>query len=149
TSGRIFVDLMELALTSPDVLACCGGTLKDWFLFLGSFHSLVVHFPIALVCLVPVLELYAWKRRDTALAEPIRFVLKLALLASLLAPLPGWMLATADGYAGALVESHMLAGILVPVFCAFALIFNRNTLKLFYGLTLVLAVVAVSLAGFL
>lgn len=134
---------------APFFLMPASDAQRDWFLFLGSFHSLVVHFPIALVYLALVLEIYAGRRRDVAVRETMGFILLLVLISSLVAPLFGWMLARAEDYSGRLVESHMWAGGAVPILCALALVFHRANLRVLYLSVLTLAVGAVTAAGFL
>ena len=78
--------------------------------FLGRFHPLVVHVPIGLLVLVPVLELAgAFGRRDD-LRTAAGFVLNLAVAAALAAALDGWLLARSGGYSGPLVVRHLWCG---------------------------------------
>jgi uncharacterized membrane protein len=81
----------------------------DWQQFLGRFHPLVVHLPIGLLVLVPVLELAGEKR--PALREAAQFVLSLSFFACLLSVLLGFLLAYGGGSAGAGVTRHMWGGI--------------------------------------
>jgi len=48
----IFIVLVLLVLLPPD-----GNERAEWAQFIGRFHPLAVHFPIALVLLAPILEL--------------------------------------------------------------------------------------------
>ena len=54
--------------------------------FIGHFHPLVVHFPIALILLLPVLELAARRPQWEFLRPAAGFVLTLAMLAAFVAP---------------------------------------------------------------
>src|SRR5580704_1837800 len=88
-----------------------GAERGDFSQFVGRFHPLVVHFPIALVLLVLVVEcvgLFQWGKSINASAG---FVLALATVSALAAALLGWMLGRNGGYEGGLVTRHMWGGI--------------------------------------
>jgi uncharacterized membrane protein len=78
--------------------------------FVGRFHPLVVHLPIALLLLVPLLECAGCVRRWNYLRESAAFVLNLSAISVLLAAALGWLLAWSGGYEGKLVTSHMWGG---------------------------------------
>jgi uncharacterized membrane protein len=78
--------------------------------FVGRFHPLVVHIPIALLLLVPVLEGAGSVRRWNYLGQSAGFVLTLSAISVLLAAMLGWLLAWSGGYEGKLVTSHMWGG---------------------------------------
>ncbi|HVW21541.1 MAG TPA: c-type cytochrome domain-containing protein [Opitutaceae bacterium] len=89
--------------------------------FLGRFHPLVVHLPIGLVLLVPVLELAgAWGRR-AELRGAAALVLALAALTALAAAGDGWLLAWSGAYSGPLVERHLRGGLIFAGLCLAAL----------------------------
>jgi uncharacterized membrane protein/mono/diheme cytochrome c family protein len=85
--------------------------------FFGRFHPVLVHLPIALILLVPVLEIAARFPRWAALRAAAGFVLVLATLAALVAAFDGWLLARTGGQASALVIRHMWAGIALSPVC--------------------------------
>jgi uncharacterized membrane protein len=85
--------------------------------FIGRFHPLVVHLPIALIFLVPVLELAGAAVPRAHLRATTGFVLWLATIAALGAALDGWLLAWSGGYRGALVTRHMWGGIALAALC--------------------------------
>jgi uncharacterized membrane protein len=85
--------------------------------FLGRFHPILVHLPIGLLVLVPVLELAgAFGRRDD-LRSAAGFVLNVAAAGALVAALDGWLLAQHGGYSGALVIRHMWSGVALAALC--------------------------------
>jgi hypothetical protein len=61
--------------------------------FLGRFHTLTVHLPIAFVLLAPLLELAGRSRRFPDLRASVDFVWALATVSSVGAAILGWCLA--------------------------------------------------------
>ncbi len=85
----------------------------DWEQFLGRFHPLVVHIPIGLIVLVPVLEIAGTIR--PALREAAGFVLGLGFVSCLGALILGYLLAYGSGDAGASLTRHMWGGITLTI----------------------------------
>ena len=79
--------------------------------FLGRFHPLAVHLPIALLLLVPLLECVALVRDRQHLRKSAEFVLGLATVAAIASAWLGWLLAWSGGYEGSLVTRHMWGGV--------------------------------------
>jgi mono/diheme cytochrome c family protein len=96
-------------LLLPFVFRLDGKTHADWQQFLGRFHPTVVHLPIGLILLVPLLELAG--RYRPALLEAAMFILSLSVLSCLLALTLGYLLAYGSGDAGAGVARHMWGAI--------------------------------------
>ena len=90
-----------------------GKTHADWLQFLGRFHPLVVHLPIGLILLVPLLELAG--RVRPALLEAAMFVLSLSVFSCLLALTLGYLLAYGSGEEGGGVSRHMWGGIALTI----------------------------------
>src|SRR5688500_4171414 len=84
--------------------AAHGGSLR----LLGRLHPLLVHFPLSLLLLVPVLEIAG--RHRPALREAAGFVLALTMVGAVAAVLAGAALARADGHEGELVTDHLWGG---------------------------------------
>jgi uncharacterized membrane protein len=78
--------------------------------FVGRFHPLIVHLPIAFLLLVPLLEWAGWVPRWSRVREAAEFVLMLATVSVFVAAFLGWLLAWSGGYEGKLVTSHMWGG---------------------------------------
>jgi uncharacterized membrane protein len=85
--------------------------------FVGRFHPILVHLPIGLLVLVPLLELAGGFGRRDDLRSAAGFVLGLATAGALLAALDGWLLAWSGGYGGPLVLSHMWSGVELASLC--------------------------------
>ncbi len=94
-----------------------GNERAEWLQFIGRFHPLAVHFPIALVLLVPVLELAGRSTRFSYLRLSASFILGLATLGATAAAILGWCLGRSGGYSGPLITQHMWGGILLTLTC--------------------------------
>src|SRR2546430_3190094 len=112
TLAPILIVLLLAAFFPPD-----GNERAAWAQFIGRFHPLVVHFPIALFLLVPILELAGLNQRFAYLRLSVGFVLGLAMLGATVAAILGWCLARSGGYSGPLVTQHMWGGISLATVC--------------------------------
>lgn len=112
--------LFSAALLSlPWMFKLDGKQHSDWQQFLGRFHPSVVHLPIGLILLVPLLEVAGLVR--PALREAAAFVLNLSVFACLSAVALGYLLAYGGGESGTGVVRHMWGGLALTVgvlFCA-------------------------------
>jgi uncharacterized membrane protein len=124
----------------------------NWAQFIGRFHLLTVHFPIALILIVPVLEWAGRKPRFLYLRSSVDFLLALAMLSSLAAATLGWCLARSGGYSGRLVTQHMWGGVSVAAACWLCWMlrgyFRGPRFDLIYTLALLAAVGIVSWTGY-
>jgi uncharacterized membrane protein len=113
--------------------------------FLGRFHPILVHLPIGLLVIVPLMEILGASQRFRALREAAGFVLLIAAIASVLAAADGWLLARFGGYGGKGVIHHMWGGIalsfvmLVAAATRHELSNRRWALGWFYPIVLVAA----------
>ncbi len=99
--------LLFLVLYSPPD----GLQRGEWSQFLGRFHPIAVHLPIALLLLVPLLEFAALFHELGYLRQAAEFVLGLATAAAIASAWLGWLLAWSGGYEGSLVTRHMWGGL--------------------------------------
>jgi hypothetical protein len=100
-------------LSLPFFVRLNGKPHADWEQFLGRFHVLVIHLPIALILLVPVLEIAGAFR--ATLREAAAFVLALAVAAALGSVVLGFLLAYGSGETGATVTRHMWGAIVLSI----------------------------------
>jgi uncharacterized membrane protein len=117
----IVIALLLVIFLPPD-----GVDRAEWLQFIGRFHPLVVHFPIALFLLVPILELAGFSDRFSYLRPSAEFVLGIATISATVAVILGWCLARSGGYSGPLMQQHMWGGILLAL-TAWACWFQRST----------------------
>jgi uncharacterized membrane protein/mono/diheme cytochrome c family protein len=113
---RTWLAALALSLTLvllPWLVKFDGKSHAQWEQFLGRFHPLVVHLPIGLLVLVPVLEV-AGKSRP-ALRESAGFVLGIGFAGCLIALSLGFLLAHGGGSAGPGVVRHMWGGIALNI----------------------------------
>src|SRR5579859_493230 len=111
--------------------------------FVGRFHPLVVHLPIALLLLVPLLECIGLFHRWNHLRESAGFVLLLASISAFVAVFLGWLLAWGGGYEGKLVISHMWGGFSLAValfLCCLLRLWNTNVYRIALLATLALLI---------
>lgn len=129
-----------------------GQERSAWMLFAGHFHLLTIHFPIALLYLVPILELAGAHRRLPHLKASVEFVLVLALAASLFAAALGWSLARSGGYSGHIVTQHMWGGVFVAAACWLCWMLRARLDQprgvLFYWSALIFTIALVSWTGY-
>jgi uncharacterized membrane protein/mono/diheme cytochrome c family protein len=127
-----------------------GNERSDWLQFIGHFHPLVVHFPVALVLLVPILELAGRKERLSYLRQSVGFVLALATVAATAAAILGWCLGRSGGYSGSLITQHMWGGVLLCIVCWLCWWLRVRTPEpgIVYAIALVLGVSLVAWTGY-
>jgi uncharacterized membrane protein len=107
------IAMSVVLLLLPWLFKLDGKQHADWQQFLGRFHPLVVHLPIGLLLLVPVLEIAG--ARQPALREAAGFVLGLGFIGCLSAVTLGYLLAYGSGDAGPGVTRHMWGGITLTI----------------------------------
>lgn len=118
--------------------------------FIGRFHPLFTHFPIALFLLVPILEIAGRYARFSYLRLSVNFVLTLATLAATIAAILGWCLARSGGYSGRLITQHMWGGVFLSLVCWLCWLLRTRLHKfdVTYSLTLALGVGLVAWTGY-
>jgi uncharacterized membrane protein len=102
-----------LLLSLPFVLPLDGHSHADWLQFIGRFHPVLLHLPIGMIVLVPVLEIAGVRR--PALREAAGFVLRAALALALPTLALGYMLAFGAGDTGTTVHLHMWGGVVLCI----------------------------------
>ncbi len=86
--------------------------------FIGRLHPLLVHGPVALIALVPLMEIAGLRPRWAHLRSAAGWILAIAVVASFAAAFDGWLLAWSGGYRGRDVTRHMWGGVWLAAACA-------------------------------
>jgi uncharacterized membrane protein/mono/diheme cytochrome c family protein len=94
-----------------------GRERAEWVQFIGRFHPSLVHFPIALFLLVPILEIVGRRARFAYLRLSVNFVLALATVGATSAAMLGWCMGRSGGYSGRLITQHMWGGVMLSILC--------------------------------
>jgi len=100
----------------------------------GRLHPVLVHFPVALLLVVPLLEWGGRRRPEWRSAAGL--LLGLGTVGAYVAVLAGLALAAADGHAGAGVQRHLWGGVAVALVATAAWLARSARRKRLYGLTL-------------
>jgi len=121
-----------------------------FFLFLGRFHPLILHFPIVLIILVALLEA---SRRFTSLKIG-ETLIKLLLIASALTTIAaigaGYFLYASGEYSGNLIDQHFWAAAITgfAVMITLAFYFIQAKTKQYHGLYLAGLVMSMMAVGY-
>lgn len=152
--AAVVVAFAVLAVVAPPD----GAEGEKLWRFVGRLHPALIHLPIGLIVLVPVLELCGLPRRFAHLRASAGFVLWLATIGAAVGVALGYALGRSDGNRGETLTYHMFAGLGTAALCVVALalrpIVFRNAgvaraASVAYAATLALMLAAVTLAGHL
>lgn len=109
TRWRFALGLSASLLLLPFTLRLDGQSHADWLQSLGSFHPVLVHIPIGMLVLLPLLEFAGTTRPH--LRESAAFVLYLTLGTGIITLILGILLAYGNGDTGTTVTRHMWGAI--------------------------------------
>jgi uncharacterized membrane protein len=142
--GAICAGILILLL--PLFFPLNGRPHADWLQFLGRFHPLLVHLPIGLIALLPVLEFMGARR--PSLREAAGLVLQIALATCFASILFGLLLAYGSGENGTTVTRHMRGGIALALELLLCLSVRRSWLagQRLRSYSVLLAAVLITLA---
>ena len=105
----------------------------------GRAHVMVVHFPVALLMVLALIEVLRWRRKEGSMDQSVAIIAVIAAVSSILAIVQGWMLAgpnVGNSEDAQILELHRWLGISTGVFaCASALVALRRQLGDSSGLT--------------
>ncbi len=117
-----------------------------WQLF-GRLHPLVVHFPIAILCVAALMEILALRKRPNPFLPATGILLWTGLISALFAVVFGWMLAGQEGSEGVNLEIHRWAGLATLLLSALTLYFFSEKKYRIYRPLLFTTVLGVAVAG--
>lgn len=100
----------------------------DLLLFVGRFHPMIVHFPIGLILLAGMLELFAAVHRPfRVLRYSTAVVLFLGSVSAVGAAIAGYLLSLEGGYDPGLVQTHMWLGLAVAIGASLATVLKLRS----------------------
>jgi uncharacterized membrane protein len=86
--------------------------------FLGRFHPLILHFPIVLILLLNVIELWRFFQKDSADKVNPKLLYGLlitACLSSFVTAIAGFLLYRSEEYQGAIIQNHLWGGVAISI----------------------------------
>jgi uncharacterized membrane protein/mono/diheme cytochrome c family protein len=107
--------------------------------FLGRLHPLLVHGPVALLALIPFMEIAGLRSRWSHLRLAVGWIFAVAVVAAYAAGFDGWLLAWSGGFRGHDVTRHMWGGVWLAGVSAAALWFRCLGSKVSYPVLLAFA----------
>lgn len=123
---------------------------------LGRLHPLVVHFPIGLLVVAFLLEVFTMRGRREGLRDGIYAMVAIGAATAVLASVFGWLLSLSGGYAGDTLDNHKWSGLATAVFAVIAFLTLKRALKSqrkkdwqAYRLSFVLCLIGITIAGHL
>jgi uncharacterized membrane protein len=109
----VVLALAPVLVIIPFLFRLDGRTHGDWLQFLGRFHPLLVHIPIGILALLPLLEIAGTSR--PAFRDAAGFTLQVAVAACVITLALGISLADGSGVTGTTVTRHMWSGIVLLI----------------------------------
>ena len=121
---------------------------------LGRLHPFIVHFPIGLLIIGLVLELFTLNRRNAELRVAINIVLVVGAVSAFLAVVLGWLLEEQDQYSGNILTIHKWAGMTTALLATVSVLLHRHIFRNhrwkligLYRAVLITTVAGVTVAG--
>ena len=122
--------------------------------FLGRLHPLIVHFPIGLLIVGLILEIYSWSNKDQPFRSGLHIILLIGALTAVVAAGFGLLLKEQDEYSSNALTIHQWSGIATAVLATITFYFfrlsgsnsNRKLLNAYRSL-LIFSVIGVTIAG--
>ena len=101
-------------------------SLPVWMTPFGRMHPLILHFPIAMLVLVGLMQVFRKEFESESFTKIQSFILLFSVLSASLAALMGFFLAQEDGYSGDLLWWHKWTGVGVSVLSYLLLFIQRS-----------------------
>ena len=104
------------------------------FTFLGRLHPLVVHLPIGFLLLAGVFDAMSYRSGYAHLKPAVSFTLLAGFVAAVLACLFGYLLSRTGDYDPAILNLHMISGIVLAVFSGLLFFTTTSRFRAVYQL---------------
>lgn len=114
--------------------------------FLGRLHPLVVHFPIGLLIIALILEIYSLKKPESSRTSQ-RLILLIAAVSAVASAAFGLLLKDQDEYLGDTLGVHQWSGLATAFFAVVTFYLFHYKQATAYRIALLFTVVAVIIAG--
>ena len=114
---------------------------------LGRFHPLIVHFPISLIIVALMLEIFQRIKGNKSLAEAIRVLIYVGCISAVVAVIFGLLLSNTDDYGGDLLPVHQWTGIATMILSVLTTIAAIRRLHQAQFVFLIATVALVATAG--
>ncbi|MBX7066596.1 MAG: hypothetical protein K1X28_05145 [Parachlamydiales bacterium] len=136
-----------------EMAADSNGRPESWIQWLGGFHLLLLHFPIALIWFTGFSDLmYRWMKNPIYSAMS-RITLIAAAILTIPTAIFGLMLkftSTFEGADEALIFYHLIAGIITMGLALIVVWIRESTgFSKIYGIAFILLLISVSITGYL
>jgi uncharacterized membrane protein len=93
----------------------------------GRLHPMLVHFPIALILVAVVMELFTLKNFSHSFRSGIRCLVILGAISAVLSAGMGWLLAENEGITGSTLDRHRIIGMVSAGLSIFLLVLLRKS----------------------
>jgi uncharacterized membrane protein/mono/diheme cytochrome c family protein len=97
------------------------------FELFGRLHPMLVHFPIGLLIVALVMELFTIGKSKHPFRPGIRFLVIIGSVAAIISALMGWLLAENESITGSTVDLHRIIGLVTAGLCILLLFFLRKS----------------------
>lgn len=132
--------------------------INQWMQWIGNFHLIFLHFPIALIVMTVISECLSWKYKNPFFDHASRFMLIAAAIATIPTALTGLAFSYGVSYEGEMVDIfwwHRFLGLFITALSFLTVILKeltiRKTIKssMYYSITLIILFISVNITGYL
>lgn len=133
-------------------------TLQDWMQWIGNFHLILLHFPIALIVMTVIAECLYWKYKNPFFDHASRFMLIAAAVSTIPTAMTGLAFSYGVSYAGNMADIfwwHRFLGLFIAMMSFLTVILKelsvRKILKsrVYYFIFLLILFISISVTGYL
>jgi len=131
-------------------LLAAEGTTTDWFSWIGSFHLITLHFPIALIVMAAIAELLFSITKKSLYESAAYFMVIMAAIITLPNAILGFLYSLPENYPGEmgrLLTLHKVSGVLtalLAIFTAYVRVKDGRTTFYLWLLALLFALVTIT-----